>query len=329
MKKILLFIFCVVIMKVNAQDLMRITMNNGSTLDFNINNVDEINFSESKRVDIVGEWLWVLEGSIVRWNFHNDGTCSFYDYLTYIYDNRISSIDEKTGTYTIINNVITIKWAYGQTSLIEVASINNFQMVSAVNDVFYKVQNPAYNMTTEDAPITIGNEGDVIKYVDHYYATIEDNKIKAITNGSGYALVEDADTKELKAFRIDIEFAMPAIIDWMQFFNVSKEQIVSEFGIPDLQNDSQHTYGYLYFNASIQSVVFTFSENWEKTKRVVVNFYDEDKRQPYYNIIKEHYILFDNSGGVQMFYDPNNSYNIIYVNTANGIYRIEYANMEE
>ena len=234
MKKYIIIIACLVNLQTMAQDLMRISMNDGSFMDFSINNVKEMNFSTPKNMDVVGEWLWILDGIIERITFNTDGTFSFREYYTLITNDGIIHNKEEVGTYTLIDNLITINYPDGQTAKFQIVSNNEYQMISSANVVFYKVQEPFYMMTTDDAPISIGNEDDIIKYVDNYFVAIENNKIKALTgNGSGYALVEDGITKELKAYRIDVEYIPTPIIDWTKFFSKSVDDIISEFGAPD------------------------------------------------------------------------------------------------
>ena len=88
---------------------------------------------------------------------------------------------------------------------------------------------------------------------------------------------------------------------------------------------------YTYYDASIQFVKFTFSENTDKVKRIQVDFYDQEKRQPYYDYIEENYVLYSANGGVQMFCESLDSNNtvIIYVITTNRTYQIEYLNLLE
>ena len=186
-----------------------------------------------------------------------------------------------------------------------------------------KVQEPAYSMTTADAPIVIGNENDIIKQTDDYYTTNENNRIKAVTNGTGYVLVEENETKEMKAYRVDIDYVAPPIVDWAQYYNDSQEDIRSKFGDYDLKNE-ENTWVFMRYDAAIQSVEFTFTKDTNKVKEIEINFYDKDKGQPYYELIANDYNLYSSNGGVQMFVNPEKPNEIIYVNTTNNLYRIIY-----
>ena len=323
MKRIFILLVWFIFQKGYAQDLMRITSNDGNQWNFSINNIEEMKFTISKQLNIVGEWLSIIDNTIIRDIFYADGSYSSCVFFTPIYDNHYVEITEEPGTYSISNNIITIKRSDGITLRIVIWGFNDFQMTSESGDIYYKVQEPAYSMTTADAPIVIGNENDIIKQTDDYYTTNENNRIKAVTNGTGYVLVEENETKEMKAYRVDIDYVAPPIVDWAQYYNDSQEDIRSKFGDYDLKNE-ENTWVFMRYDAAIQSVEFTFTKDTNKVKEIEINFYDKDKGQPYYELIANDYNLYSSNGGVQMFVNPEKPNEIIYVNTTNNLYRIIY-----
>lgn len=323
MKKIITLIVWILCMQTYAQDLMRITTNDGMFWNFSINNVEEMKFTISKQLDVVGEWIWVYDGTLERYVFKSDGSFISLEYHTVIYDNHFIKLTEHKGSYSINNNIITINRSDGQKVLIEVLGFTDFQMVSGAGEMFYKVREPAYHITTADAPITIGNEGDIIQYADNYYTAVVDNKIKPITDGTGYALVEDVESKELKAYRVDIDYVAPPYVDWTQYYNASSEYIKEKFGDYDFQNEA-NTWVFMQYDAAIQSVEFTFTNDSQTVKEIEVNFYDKNKGQLYCESIVNNYTLFNSSGGVQQYLNPNNSNEIVYINQTDGLLRIIY-----
>lgn len=336
MKKIVIFLVCFISIRAIAQDLMRINKHDGSFLEFSINNITCMDFQGQKQVDIVGEWFFLLEeegweNAICCISFYANGEFTELNYYREtLYDAKIHE-SKKKGTYTIANNNITCNYTDGKVARIGIIKSSDYQFITDSEAVFYKVRNISYKMTTADEPISIGDEGDIIKYTDNCFCEIVDNKIRAITDGTGFVLVEDAQTKELKAYKVEISYVAPPMFIWTDYFKKPLAAILDEFGTPDKQNESQHSITYTYYNAAILSVNFLFSENWDKVKQVDVMFYDNDKRQPYCDYISENYMLLVSKGGTQMYGLTNNTDNtvLIYVSTSNDIYQIIYEDISE
>lgn len=336
MKKIIIFLFCLISIHAIAQDLMRINKHDGSFIEFSINNITDMDFHGQRQINIVGDWFFPLEedgweDGICCISFNANGNFTLLSYnRELLYDAKIYE-HKDDGTYTIANNIVTLNFSDGVVSRIDIVQFSDYHFVSSAEEVFYKVRDYSYKMTTEDEPISIGGEGDIIKYADNCFCEIEDNKIRAITDGIGYVLVEDAQTKELKAFKVEIEYVAPPFIIWTDYFKKPLAYILDEFGTPDRQEDSQHSKTFTYYNADILSVSFIFSENWDKVKQVDVSFYDQEKRQPYCDYITEKYVSLGTLGGVQLFGETNDTDNtvLIYVNTANDIYQIIYKDISE
>lgn len=314
-------------MQIYGQELMRITTNDGLLWNFSVNNVEEMSFSISKKMNIVGEWLTVYHDDgipfIERMTFNSDGSCMSCSYIFPIFDNRFTEKTEMQGTYTVNNNLIRINFSNGQSTLIEVLELSDNRMCSGVGDVFYKVREPAYHVTTADEPFTIGDEGDVIKLTDNYYTIVEGNKIKAVTDGTGYVLAEDVNSNELKAYKVEIEYVQPPMIDWTQYFNVSSDEIKEKFGNYDFKNEGD-TWVYMRYNAAIQSVEFTFFEDTKTVKEIEINFYEKRKGQSYCEYIANNYTLYNTSGAVKLYVNPTNPLEVIYVESTNDLLRIIY-----
>ena len=108
---------------------------------------------------------------------------------------------EDNGSFTLIDNVLTLSiWRIELTEIITI--FTGTELVGS-SLTFYKVQD-IYNVSITDAPINIGKEGDTIKFVDNYYVGMKNNKITPLKTGKGYAIVEDAKTKALKAYGINV-----------------------------------------------------------------------------------------------------------------------------
>ena len=298
MKRYLLLMVWFIGMQINAQDLMRITSQDGTQYELSINNIKEMNFYTPAQIDVVGEWLAVVGGGMVCFDIQGDGNLartSFNPTLGLFY--------KQEGTYTLKDNVLTLNYE-GTTQVITIANLTDTQMVSTYGDVYYKVLEPTYVMTTGDAPISVGNEGDVVKYADNCIVEIENNKIKAKTDGTGYALVEENATGLLKAYRIDVQLAIN-IVDWTQYFKKSRTEIEEVFGTPQQSNDEKHTISYTTgYDAAIWALIFEFSENYSEVIAVHVIFYDDKKREVYCNYISNNYIYNKTSSlGTAYYYD--------------------------
>lgn len=202
MRQYILILMCLMGIQTIAQEKVRITMKDHTTLDFDIRAIKEIDFYQPKQIeagDIVGEFITFSDDEVVTlecWEFKENGDLKYNVYyvetgLNYEYD----------GTYTLIDNVLTIS-IFGSTFTDLISIFTGTELVS-YSLTYYKVQNH-YNISISDIPINIGIEGDVIKLVDNCYIGMKDNKITPLKVGRGYALVEDAETKALKAYSINV-----------------------------------------------------------------------------------------------------------------------------
>lgn len=299
MKKILLLIFCILGVQTFAQNTMRITMNDGTSMDFRVNNVQDVCFSTEASIDIVGEWVTVSEayGSMECLCINEDGTMKYkYYYMDY------QMYGEFDGTYTFENNVLNCS-VMGSSIVVSVAKHENTEFTSSTNLVFYKVLD-TYTMNMNDEPVAVGNEGDTILYADNCFAGIYNNRIKALQPGVGYALVRDVETGKLNAYSINVAYKASEIVDWTRYLKKTKDNIIAEFGNPNQTNESKCTITYyLSNNTDIEMLSFAFDEKFEKVTGVHVYFYDEGKMKHYYDYIKENYILSYSSETTETYYD--------------------------
>ena len=309
MRKFTLFLTCFIYLQVIAQEeKMRITLNTGNPIEFNVNDVKDITFVDDKNpLNIVGEWFNYDEesGYFEAFDFHEDKTLSYYCF-------NLLGDESANGTYSCKDGMLTLNWL--NTELIVPITSHSetfFTMTNGgSNSVYYRIQK-TYNMTTADSPISIGNKGDVITYVDNAVIGAEDNKIKALQRGSGFALVKDAQLNTTVAYKIVVGYAPGNIIDWTKYFKKSIDEIVAEFGSPDaIQTDESvgELYGYTKgYNAEIKQIIFCFDKTTGKMYLVQVVFRGYEELNTYYSDIAKKYILQEDRSDerTKVFYDTN------------------------
>lgn len=323
MKQIIIFLTCLVNIPLMAQDLMRITKADGSYWDFSINNVKDMDFQSQQPVNIIGEWFIHFEKEDVTEIdiFNVDGTfTSQYSYNASL-GQRLLLVENRTdGTYTVADNVINCYLPNGELyRTIFIKEYSDYRFVAQNEITFHKLRD-TYYMTTDNEPIVVGNDGDIIRYADNVFCEIQDNKIKALTGGTGVFLVEDEHTKEQKAYKVEIEYIDPPLIYWTNYFNKSLTDIQAEFGEPELQDDSQHTKTYTCYNAAIIYVTFTFTDDWNRVKDVVVSFYKPEYQHSYINYIEENYFFYKKGAGIDLYVNANASLAIFVVRSENWNY---------
>lgn len=293
MKNFILLLICFVGIQINAQNLMRVTTHDGTQYEFSVNNIKDMDFHTLQLIDFIGEWITINDISMNCYDIKDDGT------LKYTYFNlTMGQFYEKDGTYSVKDNVLTLKYD-GSTLVIPVVEATETKIVSTSGDTFYRVQSNVYSMTTNDNPISVGKEGDVVKYVDNCIVGTNNNMITALRDGRGYAIVEEEETGVMKAFGIDVLYVPESPIDWSNYFKKSKNEIIAELGEPAYKESFRYT----NFNASIEDVTFTFNENNDEATKVNVSFYDETKRLHYCDSIEKHYFLYRESASSKTYYD--------------------------
>lgn len=281
MKKILVILACIISVQAVAQDLMCIKMKNGISYEFAINNVKDMNFFFSTPIDVVGEWIIVSNTLLTSYDLKKDGTLKRMSFSN-------KSVLETTGTYTFKDNVLTLYFS-GTTLVIPIVESSETKIVSTSGDTYYRVQDLEYNISTNDAPIHVGEEKDMIKYVDNCIIGAENNLAKPLKDGRGYAIVESVETQIMKAYAINVSLAQE-YTDWAKYFKKTKDEIKADLGDPTVYPDEK-SMTYNNFNADILAVRFNFDESSGVVTKVNVYYYNDDKRQYYCDYIETNYIL--------------------------------------
>ena len=304
MKKYTILLIWFIVIQINAQDLMRVTTQDGTQYELSVNNIKDMDFYIPEQINFVGEWIVISGSTMVCYDIKNDGTMKRTSFSM-----NVGQMYEINGTYSIKDNVLTLNFD-GSTLVIPVVEATETKIVSTSGDTYFRVQADVYSMTTTDNPISIGKEGDVVKYVDNCIVGTDNNKITALRDGRGYAIVEDAETKGLKAYCINVTGTEGDIIIFNNYFKKSRDVIVEGWGNPNQINEEKHTMTYTNFTVSIQYVTFSFNDNWSEVTKVQVSFYDEGKRQKYVDYIEKYYVFNRATSSGKIYYDtedPNSA----------------------
>lgn len=293
MKKCILLLIWFIGIQINAQNLMRVTTQDGTQYEFSVNNIKDMDFYTPEQIDFVGEWIIYDVNGMMCYDIKNDGTLKYTSFSM-----TMGQLFKKDGTYSVKDNILTLNYD-DATLVIPVVEATETKIVSTSGDTYYRVQSNVYSMTTNDNPISVGKEGDVVKYVDNCIVRTDNNMITALRDGRGYAIVEEEETGVMKAFGIDVLYVPESPIDWSNYFKKSKNEIITELGEPAYKESFRYT----NFNASIEDVTFTFNENNDEATKVNVSFYDETKRLHYCDSIEKHYFLYRESASSKTYYD--------------------------
>lgn len=307
MRKNVFFLFCMFAMQMMAQEeKFRVTFNVGDPLNFNVKDIKEITFVEDLNpLDIEGgEWFnEEIEkyGTYESFEFREDGSLLYHPY----YVNYHSGLTIN-GYYNLEDYMLTMQ--LGDLGVLT-TTITNHSATSFVvtsggeNSTYYKVQK-VYNIKTSDAPMSIGNDGDIITFVDNEFITIEDNKIKPLKDGTGYALVKDLALDAIVAYRINVE-AVRTPKDWTQYFKKTKDEITSEFGEPFMTQDEDNTYWYLGNDPAFMYMLFSFDKDSGKMYSFYGMFVDGSELESYKNYIEKTYIKDENKSTATNVYYYN------------------------
>ena len=296
MKKYILLLIWFIGIQINAQELMRVTTQDGTQYELSINNIKNLDFYTPEQINFVGEWITISAGSMVCFDIKSDGTMKHTSFSTT--DATKGNYFEIDGTYTIKDNVLTLNFD-GSTLVIPVVEATETKIVSTSGETYYRVQADIYSLTTNGNPISVGNEGDVVKYTDRCFIDAINNMITPLRDGRGYVIVEEARTGVLKAFGVNVLYVPESPIDWSKYFKKSKDELISELGEPA----QKERFTYTNFNASIHYITFTFNENKDEATKVHLTFYDETKRLHYCDSIERHYILNRESASSKIYFD--------------------------
>lgn len=294
------------------EEKLRMTFNVGDPMNFSVNDIKDITFvEEDNPLDIVGsEWFYEeveKNGMYESLEFHEDGTLTYCPYYVNYHSGYTIS-----GYYNFEDYMLTM-----QLSIIGMITqpITNHSETSYVvtsggeNSVYYKVQK-VYNIKSNDDPISIGNEGDMITFVDNEYITLENNKIKPIKGGgSGYALVKDSKLNAIVAYRINVE-SVKSIKDWTYYFKKTKDEIITDLGEPFLTQDSDDMDILIYYgnDPAFTLMYFCFEKESGKMFMFQAAFTDEENWEFYKDEIEKKYIKDESrsSGTVLYYYDTDN-----------------------
>ena len=302
MKKILFLLLCIIGMQATAQQKMRITMSDGTQMDFCVNNITEMSFEVRQPLDVLGEWLCftdVYGGVIICYAFNDDGTVVYKE--RYLNSALSAYSSEYSGTYSLEGSVISMQ-LFGTEHIVNVVECTGTELYSSTGDIMYKVREPIYKMNSTDEPIIIGEEGDRILYADGFCVKAVDNKIAAVRAGAGYALVEDAETKEIKAYKIEVS-AVINVVDWSKYLKRSKDDIIAEFGEPDQINEGKSTFSYTAgYDDAVEMVIFTHDAD-NNIISAQITLYNADMKQRYSEEIEKKYIFNRSSDTTTIYYD--------------------------
>ena len=315
MRKLTILLIFVMTIKVMAhEDKLRITLNEGNPVEINATDIQDISFVEDETpLDIVGEWFCEAEslGVYESFEFHDDGFVNyFYYYINY------HSGGTLTGTYSFEDYLLKIKLpsiALQKFPIIDHSDTHYTVLSAGSRFNYYKVQK-TYYMTTDDL-ISIGNEGDVITYVDNQFIGLEDDRIKPKKAGTGYALVRDVQLNTIVAYKVIVENSNKIkVTDWTEYFLRDKTEIVNEFGTPtEIREDNQlqvTSYVYEEYSPSVYRLMFNFDNATEKVRHVSVNLRTESYFEKYHNDIKSKYVYHEDLSTPTelVYYDTDDKY---------------------
>ncbi len=315
MRKLTILLICAMTVQLMAQeDKLRISLKEGSPLELGASNIKDITFvNDTVPLDIVGEWFCEADslGTYESLDLHEDGTIKWF----YIYTNYQSG-GTLLGTYSFEDYVLKLKFPSMTLIKLAVVDHSNTQFTSFYTGIrgnYYKVQK-VYYMTTKDDFISIGNEGDVIIYVDKQFIGLENNKIKPLKAGTGYALVKDAQLNTVVAYKVIVGSSNIQVTDWTKCFKKSINEILNRFGEPNeiRVDDNLQITAYVYneYSPAIKTLTFSFDNTTEKAINVSINLRTESYFDAYHNYIKGKYVFkeSDSTPTEWVYYDTDDRF---------------------
>lgn len=340
MRKITFLLACAMAIQVMAQEeKFRLTFENGYPLEFNVNDIKNITFVEdAEPLDIVGkEWFDKDDeaGDFESINLQEDGIVTYY-----LYNKRYHSGSTYHGTYSYDDYIFKMDLntvSFHVTMPIVRHSANGFTAIIAGNEYdFFKVQK-TYYMLLNDNPIAIGSEGDSVTYVDNELITLKDNKIKPKKAGTGFALVKDSILNTTIAYKVIVDRNNSVtIVDWTKYFNKTKDDIITEFGIPDtiLSDDALGKFQYVYneYGHDMKRLHFIFDNETETVSQVSTDFNTYGYFEKYYTYIQNHYLLHEDecTSTELVYYDTEDWMTasvkiVLFRYPPTNLYKIDYA----
>lgn len=299
MKKIFLLATLFLGLQASAQEKVRITLSNGWTRDIPVENIQEMTYVQTDQAnfDIEGEWVWACkeQGLCDAIKFNDDGLLSFYVFMA---SDPIPSSMIVGGSYAYLDGLL--QWRLNTSSSISKYTISNtsdteftlgaFGSVQE-NDIFYKVIGSA-NVSTNSAPIQIGNSGDEIIYVDDYYVEAKEGQLSGRNVGTGYVIVFDKTLNSNVAYKINVERGPIEPIHYETYFKKTADDIKNIFGDYKKCTDSGDFYTWTYYDtdAETYSLDFSFEKATNQVIIVSAKMDDYDCIDAYHNDIKNRYI---------------------------------------
>lgn len=270
----------------NKNFLLNFKGNVISPLVLDLNEIKDITFvNEPNMADIDGEWLCLNDGYEAVF-FDEDGKVNYQRY----FESADRSI-KNDGKYALMYDILALQFNMSGLQYLPIVrhTETSFTMRNGdTNYDYYKIQN-TYELKIGDAPVSIGNDGDVIEYVDKVCVSMEGNNIKGVKKGVGYALVKNSETGNYTAYHIDVTNDQnPNIIDWTQYFNMTKEEIISLFGEPyytDMESNKED----LIYPLSLGYLFVSIKVGTGKVSEITIIFDKYDDFWDYYSELSQMY----------------------------------------
>ena len=195
-----------------AQNTMRITYNDGSSQDVQVDKVRDITFvdiPEQPDVDagLIGTWVWgkQMAGYYEVITFNKDHT--------YIGDDYYFEYGFNTTTYgTYIHSGIMLNLrsnGYGYMRVfrwfVTSLSDNAMEVMTQTGPyTYYRLQSETYRIKAGGDPLTLGENMEVV-FADGVTAKLQDGKLYGIQAGTTYILIMDNTTNTTKAYILVVE----------------------------------------------------------------------------------------------------------------------------
>lgn len=301
--KIVLITCMIALQAVAQEEKLRVSfrLDEMPNVGLNVNDIKEISFMEEEMpLNIEGEWFDIEDDVFQSLIFYEDGTIKHYYYYT-----GLPLCNTESGKYWFQYDVLGISlqlWGNQYLPIVNYTENSFTWRYFDQNFTYYRVMN-VYEMEIDDEPISIGNDGDIITYVDNVFIGLENGKVKAMNAGTGFVLVED--TKQNICYAVRIEVKEPFnVIDWAQYFRKPKKEIVKEFG--DSYKEDADWITYIGETTStLKFIGFSFYDITGNVKDISITFNKYEDFQAYYDYINSKYILSEkeSSSTRKIYYD--------------------------
>lgn len=132
MRKLFIFLVCLIGIQAMAQNIMRVTLNDGNHIELSVNNVKDMTFYTPVTFNITGEWLQYVDqygGAMECYDFRADGVLN---YKCFYYAYPILN-GEASYTYTVDEKVITILSNGTLAAVFSIDSFDGFSFSTTAN----------------------------------------------------------------------------------------------------------------------------------------------------------------------------------------------------